>query len=560
MSKRQRRREEKRRRHERNRERPLGHSLMTGAGVTVGATMLIGGVAQAATFTVGTTADPGTATDCTDPANTDCTLRQAITDANSDPGSTITFRSGLSGTITLDSALPIINGPTTITGPGATQIAVSGNDASRPLDIAPSAGDDVRISGLTITHGFTTDRGGALRSKYADLTLSDVVISDSEAGFGGGGVAAYEGGSLTIVNSTITGNVADRGAGVETTGASGTSAMIRNSTISGNSGADYGGGVYFDYSSPAAFENSTAYGNSASGSGGGVYHVGAYDGAPGLIVTGSTITHNSAYRGGGLACYGATAGGGSHQLTEPILRNTIVFGNTADADEDGNDVSCDFNNEPGNAGTVPAAFSLIGSVDPGTHLNQTGPNILGQDPQLGPLADNGGPTQTQKPALSSPVIDQGSAFGLGSDQRGQGRPFEIPSIPNAAGGDGSDIGAIELQASDLPSNAFTAKVKGKKLIVSVSAAGTVAVADAKAPLAATAKKKKRRLMLKASSGSGGPPTITVALRLTKLAKQTLRRKGKLTAKSRVTFTPNRGLGRTQALKLKIKGKKKKKAK
>jgi hypothetical protein len=208
---------------------------------------------------------------------------------------------------------------------------------------------------------------------------------------------------------------------------------------------------------------------------------------------------------------------------------------------------------------VPTAFSLIGSVATATQLNQSGPNLLGQDPQLGPLADNGGSTQTQKPAVASPVIDQGAAFGLTADQRGQGRPLEIPSIPNAAGGDGSDIGAVELQASELPSNSFTAKVKGKKLLVTVSAAGSVGIADAKAPLSASEakKKKKRKLFLKASNGTGAPPTITVALRLTKFAKQKLRQKGKVTAKARITFTPNRGLASTQTAKLKIKGKRKK---
>ena len=212
----------------------------------------------------------------------------------------------------------------------------------------------------------------------------------------------------------------------------------------------FGGGAYFDYSASATLENSTIYGNSA-GTGAGLYHFGAYDGNPGLTVTGSTITHNSAVnRGGGIACYGATGGGGTHNLTEPILRNTIVFGNTAPAPDLGPDVSCDFNNIPSNAGTVQAAFSLIGSPDPGTTLNQSGPNILGQDPQLGPLASNGGPTQTQKPAPSSPVIDSGSGFGLTTDQRGTGRSLDIPSIPNAAGGDGSDIGAVELSLAEGP--------------------------------------------------------------------------------------------------------------
>jgi len=523
----------------------MSKQLAAGAGITVGATLLMGGTAQAAcTCTVETLAEP------TDAGQT--TLRDAITSANANPGSTITFASGLSGTITLVSDLPTISVPMTISGPGANQISVSGDDSHRPFYVNPPTGDDVSISGITIANGSS----GGIYSSGADLTLTGVVVRDN---VNGSGVGA-DGGSLTIANSTISGNSGSRGSGVYTNSGSGTPATIRTSTVSGNTGSDYGGGIYFDYSSPGTLENSTVYGNSASGSGGGVYHFGAYNGDPGLVVTGSTITHNTAYRGGGLACYASTNSG--NDLTEPIVRNTIIFGNTADSADLGPDLSCNFPSgatEP--PGVVPTGFSLIGSVAPATQLNQTGPNLLGQDPQLGPLAENGGPTQTQKPALASPVIDQGADFGLGSDQRGLGRPVEIPTIPNTAGGDGSDIGAVELQPSELPPNSFKAKVKGKKILVTVSAAGSVGVADAKAPLSASEskkKKKKRKLFLKASSGTGGPPTITVALRLTKFAKQKLRQKGKLTVGSRITFTPNRGIPNTQKVKLKIKGKKPKK--
>ena len=88
-------------------------------------------------------------------------------------------------------------------------------------------------------------------------------------------------------------------------------------------------------------------------------------------------------------------------------------------------------------------------------------------------------------------------------------------------------------------------------------AGGVSVSDAKAPLAASAGKKKKKLLLNPSSGSGGPPTISVKLRLTKLAKQKLREKGKVTVNARITFTPNRGIPKTVTQKLKIKSKKKK---
>jgi hypothetical protein len=552
MSRRQRRMQEKRRRHA-TAERPdrPTRQLAVGAGVTVGATLLMGGVAQAAcTCVVENLEEP------TDAGTT--TLRQAI-DSSQQPanaGSTITFASGLSGTITLSSTLPTIIQPTKIVGPGAGQITIDGNDAYRDFYVNTNPGDEVSISGLTIANGNTAAFGGAgILVNHGNLRLDHTVVTSNETTGAGGGVSVVTGDSLTIESSAITGNVSgDHGGGVYTANSSGTVSTIRNSTISGNSGADFGGGVYFDFTAPATLENSTVYGNTASESGGGVYHYGAPAGDPGLTVTGSTITHNTADRGGGLASYGGRSE--MDLYTQPIIRNTIISANTA---TDGPDVSGSFVADPFTS--ISAAFSLIGSVDPNSPLDQTGPNLIGQDPQLGPLADNGGPTQTQKPALTSPVVDKGAAFGLGTDQRGLGRPVEIPTIPNAAGGDGSDIGAVELQPSELPSNAFSAKVKGKKILVSVSAAGSVGVADAKAPLSVTEskkKKRKRKLFLKASSGSGAPPTITVALRLTKLAKQKLRQKGKLGLNARITFTPNLGIPSTKNLKLKVKGKRKKK--
>jgi len=73
-------------------------------------------------------------------------------------------------------------------------------------------------------------------------------------------------------------------------------------------------------------------------------------------------------------------------------------------------------------------------------------NITGVDPNLGPLKDNGGPTFTHALVAGSPALDKGASFGAITDQRGLPRPFDDPAIPNAAaGGDGADIGAFEVQ-------------------------------------------------------------------------------------------------------------------
>jgi hypothetical protein len=105
-------------------------------------------------------------------------------------------------------------------------------------------------------------------------------------------------------------------------------------------------------------------------------------------------------------------------------------------------------------------------------------------------------------------------------------------------------------------NTFTFAVKGKQLLVSVQASGKVSVSDATAPLNASAAKKERRLLLKSSDSSGDPPTITARLHLSKLARQRLRRTGKVAVRARLTFAPQGGLANTQTAKLKIRGKKK----
>jgi hypothetical protein len=151
-----------------------------------------------------------------------------------------------------------------------------------------------------------------------------------------------------------------------------------------------------------------------------------------LTVVGSTVAGNfAAQRGGGI--YGSLG-------YDPTIQDSIVAGNIAPAGPDVKNV-------------VFAAFSLIGNPAGATvHDQASGSTLLGVDPQLLPLSQNGGPTPTMKPAATSPAIDKGAAFGLGADQRGLGRPFDAPTVPGATapGADGSDIGAVELQASEVP--------------------------------------------------------------------------------------------------------------
>jgi hypothetical protein len=405
---------------------------------------------------------------------------------------------------------------------------VSGDDGAQVFYLHGADGPDATtISGLTITGGISGS-GAGISSLDTYLTLTRVAIIDNHATLHGGGVYGSDGGSLTIAESTISGNSASSGGGLYTRYGSGTATMITSSTISGNdatSGSSgQAGGAYFDYASPATVKNSTIYGNHAAGRGGGLYHYGQ-SGGPGLSITASTISHNTAgVRGGGVVSAGNQA------YTQPSFQSTIAAGNIAPI---GADVSAQ-------GGSMNAAFSLIQSPDPATTINQTGPDIFGQDPQLGPLADHGGPTHTQLPSATSPVIDKGNAFGLGSDQGGVLRPIDFPAIPNA--GDGSDIGAVELQ----PSNAFKlGKLKRNKkkgtakqvVILPLPDAGSVTI-------------KGKGLKSKTRQVTGAAKVKLPVIAKGKKRKA-LNATGKAKIKAKVTYNPTGNVAKTLKRKLKL---------
>lgn len=126
--------------------------------------------------------------------------------------------------------------------------------------------------------------------------------------------------------------------------------------------------------------------------------------------------------------------------------NTIIGGNAATSSgPDGSGVQ--FNSEDYNLIGSTSGFSINGTT---TH------NITGVSADLGPLADNGGATQTHRPLYTSPAVDKGRSagggFGVLDDQRWLPRPLNFTEVADAAGGDDSDIGAVELQGDDQPDN------------------------------------------------------------------------------------------------------------
>ena len=121
-----------------------------------------------------------------------------------------------------------------------------------------------------------------------------------------------------------------------------------------------------------------------------------------------------------------------------------------------------------------------------------------------------------------------------------------------AGGAGPGLDAKSALLFGVPDN-FTVTVKGRKLIVTVAASGTVSVAPPSgAPASGASEAKKSKGLQRPSQGSGGPGQIKVKLKLTKGAASKLARKGKLKFRAAITFSPDAGIPRTETLKLRVK--------
>ncbi|MGH7885179.1 MAG: choice-of-anchor Q domain-containing protein, partial [Thermodesulfobacteriota bacterium] len=222
-----------------------------------------------------------------------------------------------------------------------------------------------------------------------DLTLNETTISGGLVN--AGGIGNY-GGGIYIIDGTLT---------------------ITNSTISGNTTNDDGGGIYLN-DGTVTITNSTISGNTADDEGGGIY---INDGT--VTITNSTISGNSANNdGGGIYIDNDTA--------TVSITNSIVSGNTA-ADSGDNCYN--------DGGTINDNGNNLSNDGTCNFSGDNNPSI-----NLGPLADNGGPTLTHALLSGSSAIDTGNDAVCnaspvnGEDQRGISRP-QLNSC---------DIGAFEF--------------------------------------------------------------------------------------------------------------------
>ncbi|MFI5143227.1 MAG: IPTL-CTERM sorting domain-containing protein [Thermoanaerobaculales bacterium] len=330
-------------------------------------------------------------------------LRQAVLDANANPGAdSITFQSGLTGTIGLTSGEIAITDSVAIVGPGAPALAVT--STARIFNISGADTLSVTISGLTLTGANATGDGGAIHNTNVNVTLSFDTLSANTASGEGGAIFNQcsfgpNGSTFTINGSTLSGNHANKAGAIRSTGYH---MVITDSTISGNHATDSVGGI--------KLENAFAS----------IYN--------------STVSGNSANLGGGILL---------NQNYVLDLFSTIVAKNT---DSTGaSDLARNSNS------TINASNSLIMqdlSLVLPTVINGTNTgNLIGVDPLLSPLTYNGGTTQTQALSPISQAVNAGSnPLALASDQRGTG-------FPRVVGGQ-ADIGAYEVPPPPTIAKAF----------------------------------------------------------------------------------------------------------
>ena len=306
---------------------------------------------------------------------------------------------------------------------------------------------DSVITGNSLTSmGGNTAQGGGVwvggnmevvNSTISGNWLTALLETDAYGGqekTGGGGI--YASADLMLINSTVADNSVEatnagangRGGGVFVRGA----ATIIGSTIEGNITDGDGGGLYkmvlrnaFDPDTELTLQDSTLSGNFAGGAGGGLVSERT------TFLQNSTIAFNTSAEGGAVLFrrVGVYPGMEGADIQSAIIAGNVVAGDTASYAAD---LAADA------ALVITGVSNLVGQPDPSTVLPA---DTLSANPQLLPLADNGGATRTHALAADSPAINHGNnAAALAFDQRGEGYPRES--------GGRADIGAFEVQLGD----------------------------------------------------------------------------------------------------------------
>ncbi|MEM9182001.1 MAG: choice-of-anchor D domain-containing protein [Pseudomonadota bacterium] len=275
-----------------------------------------------------------------------CTLRTAVAAANNNvtvAGCVAGDTAGVdqiefSSTIP-DNTISLIQGQIEITssvtidaGSGRRgAITIDAGSTSRVFRIRDPGSDtphDVTLRSLTLVNGYVTDdNGGAVINVGENVTIEACALNDNEADFGLAGVGGHGGavltsaGETTMVDSTVSGNTAERGGGGLAVGGEAT-LTLTNSVLTGNI-ATYGGGIasvfVFDNSPARVVMTGGALNDHAAAEGGAVFFRGAAE------LTDVTMSGNAVQIDGGAISFDAI--GSEAQLTDVVLS-----GNTAGDD------------------------------------------------------------------------------------------------------------------------------------------------------------------------------------------------------------------------------------
>lgn len=315
-------------------------------------------------------------------------------------------------------------------GSGANTTIIDGGTLDTVVTVY--FGTNVLLSKLTVRNGSAGGGGGI--SNGGTLTINDSIVSGNVATSSprywcsGGGI--FNSGVLTINNSTISSNRAGRGGGICNLD---NAVTINGSTLNGNTAfttgcaSAYGGGIESIRGS-LTINDSTITGNLAMSTIGPNCLPPAYGGGisnpegTNLTINNGTLDSNSVVSSGG-----GVFGGGIFGIA--TLQNSIVANNTGG----------------GNCSSTLTSLGYNLSSDTSCNFNNVG-DLNNTDPKLGPLQNNGGPTQTQALLSGSPAIDAGNPSGctdgnghlLKTDQRGAPRPDKEDTS-------GCDMGAYESQ-------------------------------------------------------------------------------------------------------------------
>ncbi len=299
------------------------------------------------------------------------------------------------------------------------------------------------LSGVTIANCSAPVGGGAAVGKGARLTVTNSVFTGDQATFFGGaidsgsvisGVAGN--GTLTVTGSTFSDDHSERGGAINS-GDGGTGTATISRSVFQKDTADAHGGAIDNGDSGSGnltVSDSTFSANKANY--GGAIDNADSDGKATLTVAGSTFAGNTAVHGGAIdngerGTGTVTIKTSTFTANKATSQGSVI--DTGDAADTGTIVILDstINNNLGVpafvriAGTLEVAgsivagtsggctrkitddgYNLVANVSSGCGFSTENSDLVGVDPDLGKLADNGGPTQTMAPAATSPVLEK----------------------------------------------------------------------------------------------------------------------------------------------------------